>query len=138
MEKDVLTEKIKDYLANEISDDDFNNFVELANSYKDFLCDDEYFYMYELDDLLSGKTPTEIIDMVDDNFDVNDEYFRFTIYGIESCSGEERDYSGYIDELTDFIVNNIDNIEKYYNCGITNWIISDIIIIRDGGDDDAE
>lgn len=136
MEKDVLTEKIKDYLGNEISDDDFNALVEFADSYLDFLKDDRYYPMYELDDFLSGKTPTEIIDFTDNDFDTNDEYFRITIYGVESS--DEIDYCLYIDEVTNFIVNNIDHVEQYYNCGINSYVISNIIDIRDGGDDDAE
>ena len=56
--------------------------VELWN----VLCD-EYRYeetlfsMDELDDLLGGKKPSELLTMVDDDFNYNDDYFYFDGYG---------------------------------------------------------
>ena len=56
--------------------------VELWNE----LCDDyryeeTLFSMDELDDLLAGKKPSEVLTMVHDDFNYNDDYFYFDGYG---------------------------------------------------------
>lgn len=56
--------------------------VELWNE----LCDDyryeeTLFSMDELDDLLAGKKPSELLTMVNDGFNYNDDYFYFDGYG---------------------------------------------------------
>ena len=56
--------------------------VELWNVLCGEYCYEEtLFSMDELDDLLGGKKPSELLTMVDDDFNYNDDYFYFDGYG---------------------------------------------------------
>lgn len=89
------------------------------------LCEDyaygEVLYnMDDLDDLLGNKKPSELLTMVDDDFNYNDDYFYFDGYG-RLCSvkyleiffetgrgdiGEIYDWLGRTGELKDFAEEN--------------------------------
>lgn len=72
----------------------FNSMCEELDSWDGFLGDDRYYPMDEFDELLDGKSPLEIAGLVEgEDFNTGDDYFRFTIYGVESTS--EPDYSDY-------------------------------------------
>ena len=76
------------------NEDVFNDMCEQLDSWDGFLGDDRYYSMYEFDELLDGRSPLEIAQLVEGcDFDSNDEYFKFTIYGVESTN--EPDYSDY-------------------------------------------
>ena len=56
--------------------------VELRNVLCGEYCYEEtLFSMDELDDLLAGKKPSELLTMVNDDFNYNDDYFYFDGYG---------------------------------------------------------
>ena len=56
--------------------------VELWNVLCSEYCYEEtLFSMDELDDLLGDKKPSELLTMVDDDFNYNDDYFYFDGYG---------------------------------------------------------
>ena len=56
--------------------------VELWNELCDeYRYEETLFSMDELDDLLGGKKPSELLTMVDDDFNYNDDYFYFDGYG---------------------------------------------------------
>ena len=72
----------------------YERFKELFDSCHDFekielwndLCDDyaygeRLFNMDDLDDLLGDRKPSELLTMVDDDFNYNDDYFYFDGYG---------------------------------------------------------
>ena len=70
----------------------FNSMCEELDSWDGFLGDDRYYPMYEFDELLGGRSPLEIAELVSgEDFNTGDDYFRFTIYGVESA--DEPDYS---------------------------------------------
>ncbi len=70
----------------------FNNMCEELDSWDGFLGDDRYYPMCDFDELLEGRSPLEIAGLVEGcDFNTGDDYFRFTIYGVESAS--ENDYS---------------------------------------------
>jgi hypothetical protein len=72
----------------------FNNMCKELDSWDGFLGDDRYYLMYEFDELLYGKSPLEIAELVSgEDFNTGDDYFRFTMYGVESTS--DVDYSEY-------------------------------------------
>lgn len=81
------------------------NEYQQANNYED-----ELIPMYELDDYFCGCTVTEFLGKIDmDEFDLNDDYFRYTIYGIASVS-DVFDVI-YIDELAQYM----DDNEEYFD-----------------------
>lgn len=82
-----------------------NEMVILWNNY----CDENYsshsyiFYMYEFDDLFSGRTPLEIAEIIIDSegeLDIHDEYFRENVYGLESFDSIDTDV---IEDAIDWI-----------------------------------
>lgn len=71
---------------------------EELDGWNGFLVDDRCYYMSEIDDILYGKKPSEIIDLITSDFDSSCEYFYFSIYGLESCS-DKADH--YLDNFSD-------------------------------------
>lgn len=75
-----------------------------ANSYME-----DYIYsMSEFDDLLSCKTPTQILESVSSDFSINDEYFRDTMYGLESGNSIEDLMQVDFDDLAEYLIENGD------------------------------
>lgn len=68
--------------------------------------DSEIFPMEELDDLLYGKKPSEIIELLTKDFDYRENWLRFSIWGMESsdCARGWMDMS----EMIDYILENAD------------------------------
>lgn len=101
----------------------------LINLHNDYCCANYYnndiMDMCTINEILSGKKPTEILNMVFyGNFNPNDSYFRFNGIGyLESCDYPKYDWID-IDEIVDYI---IDNNEDF-----------DVDEIRDALDEDDE
>ena len=71
---DYIESRMIDYWK--AHNDSFSNVCEDLDSYDGFLGDNRIYPMDELDDLLCGKKPSEVLQMVDtDNFNYNDDYF---------------------------------------------------------------
>lgn len=106
MEKENKIEELKELLEN-MSDDDiiyvWNEYCD-ANSYYDYRIE----YMETFDDIMSGKTPLEIVDSIDTEFRTNDDYFVWGIYGAKSFSyiDDEINY----DDLANYILDNDDDL----------------------------
>ena len=105
-------EDFLNYIENRMVDywkahnDSFSRVCEDLDSYDEFLGDDRLYSMDELDDLLCDKKPSEVLQMVDtDNFNYNDDYFYYDIYGIRSTNEKEYfndvSYSEVFEKLTD-------------------------------------
>lgn len=73
--------------------------------------------MYELDDLFHGCKVSEFLEKIDTaNFDLRDDYFQDTIYGLRSVADV---YDAYIDEtdageVLDNLLENYSNLDIYY------------------------
>ena len=122
------TEKFENELKMMLHEDTdlLNNIVEEITYYDGTFQDDVVIDMNELDDLLYGKTPIEILLMAfngysegstDDNgnhmesFNPNDSYFYFNGYGnLVSCY--KKDYSDLLDDVVDKIMDDIDIIDR--------------------------
>ncbi len=106
MEKENKIEELKELLEN-MSDDDiiyvWNEYCD-ANSYYD----DRINYMDWLNNDLEGRTPTQIIDMIDKDFYTDDKYYKYTIYGIESF--DDASDVVYFDDLANYILDNDDDL----------------------------
>jgi hypothetical protein len=71
---------------------------EELDNWNGFLGDDRCYYMSEIDDILYGKKPSDIIEMISSDFDKTCDFFYFSIYGLESC-GDKADH--YLDCFSD-------------------------------------
>lgn len=91
-----------------------------ANNYTD----DEIFNMYEINNFLSG-TAEEVLERVANNFNIRDDYFHMTIYGVESFN-YPRDY---ID---------IEDIAHYIDRTENDFDNSDIVEILDEYKEESE
>ena len=89
----------------------FSNVCEALDLYDGFLGDNRVCPMDELDELLEGYKPSEIIRMVDDDFNSSDNYFYYDGCG-HICSIDEKEY--YLDfnysDVFDELVDNYNNI----------------------------
>lgn len=89
----------------------FNNVCEELDSYSGFLNDDRYYRMEEFDELLCGKSPLDIAQLVyQEDFNPNDNYFKFTITGV--VSSDFKDYTDYYSasEVLDAVLDNLYSI----------------------------
>ena len=94
----------------EVLDDNTDAFVEVCeelDNWNGFLGDARCYDMSEIDEFFSS--PSELLDKMD-NFDKDDEYFYFTIYGVTTASDK---YDIYSDEVS--VDDVIDAIEDCYN-----------------------
>ena len=93
--------------------DSFSQVCEELDSYDGFLDDNRVYPMDEFDDLLGGKKPSEVLQMVDtNNFNYNDDYFYFNVYGI--CSTDEKEYFNDVD-YSEVFEKLTDNYGKLFN-----------------------
>lgn len=128
-----MYEKIKAYF--EENEEIFNACIEELDSYNGYLGDDRYYPMDELDELMSGKSVTDLLNMAffgyDEEtwtmnnygekehgaFNPNREYFTFNGYG-NLVSADYKDYSAFLDDYAIEAMSEnrryiIDTIEEY-------------------------
>ena len=99
----------------EAHNDSFSRVCEELDSYDGFLDDNRCYPMDELDDLLCGKKPSEVLQMVDtDNFNYNDNYFYYDTDD-RICSTDEKNYYDYVDysEVFDKLIDDYGKIFNY-------------------------
>lgn len=102
-------EILYDYLARE--EDVFNTLIENLDAWNGYLGDDRYYDMYDLDEFLSDKTPTEILELVNEDFNISDDYFKWDCYGLHS--NWRIDYSDHLDE---YFIGEL--VEEYNHLGV--------------------
>ncbi len=79
-----MTEKIIDTIQCEEDDKIVKMWNELQDAYR---YDEHIFYMWVLNDLFTGQTVTDFLNAIDmSNFDLNNDYFVDSIYGLKSIS----------------------------------------------------
>ena len=110
-----MEKKIYNWIKWEATDNELNELVTEINSYDGALEEYRFYYMDALDELFCGVKPTELLSKFEDNFDIRDEGFTDTIYGLESCSLEDAmdDVRNNAQEVVDAVIdaietNNID------------------------------
>lgn len=112
---------------------------EELDSWDGFLGDDRVYDMSELDELLYGKSPSEIIEMVEDNnFSTSDDYFQFTMYGVESTDDKYDVYSSNYgaEEVLDELIDKYNHVSLYGNSRFDELV--NILFEEDFGIDDDE
>lgn len=104
----MTREELKDYIVDVIGELDEQKLVAVHNEYCDYVgyYDDIIYYMCELDELMCGLTPLEILDRCDD-IDTSDDYFHDTLYGVESIS-DPYDYI-YIGDIADEMIDSCED-----------------------------
>ena len=96
-----------------------SNLVAVHNEYCDKVSyyDDRIYDMYEINDLLYGRSPLEIITDARD-VDANDSYIRYDGYGNLESTDYPQDWMD-LDEIADYIV---ENDEALYNDDIRDLL----------------
>lgn len=87
---------------------DIASIIESIASYSGEFAELVWLPMYMLNECLEGKTPIEIIGMLNDGFNVNDDYFRYDAYGrLDSASDYMREHEAmeYVEEVIDYCIN---------------------------------
>lgn len=86
---------------------DIANIIESIANYSGEFAELVWLPMYMLNECLEGKTPTEILEMINDGFNVNDDYFRYDAYGrIDSANDYMRDKEAleHVEEVIDYCI----------------------------------
>ena len=65
---------------------------EELDGWNNFLGDDRCHDMCDIDEILGDRKPSDILNMVTSDFDYNDDYFYFSVYGLESCDDRADHY----------------------------------------------
>ena len=121
---------IRTYVEN-LSKDDLVVLLQHMNGYDGCFEDCVYYDMAEFDEFMSNYSPMEIAQMIffGDNFNPNDDYFRFNAYGnLESANWY--DLEAEAEDLVDDIIYHLVNIYS----GDTPWAELDHLV---DSDDDA-
>ena len=115
---EVLRNKAIEELKN--NDELFVNVVNELDSWNGFADGFRAYDMDELDDLHHGMTISDFLNVITSDFNLNDNYFYYSIYGLESCDYVETLYRDNTSE--DEVLDEI--IENYYDVDL-KWINSD-------------
>ena len=136
MNYETRVKMIKDVMVGILKRDD-DLFVEACtelDSWNGFLGDDRCYSMNDIDDLLCGKKPSEIIDMITKDFDSSCEWFYFSIYGLESCDDIVSHYRDayYESDVLESLIDNYNHISE-----MTDSDFEIVLEILANGDEDA-
>ena len=123
-------EAIRNYVEH-LMGDDLAVLLRHMNAYDGCFEEFTYYDMDEFDEFLSNATPLEIARMIffGDDFNPNDEYFRFNAYGnLKSANRGDvvAEAEDLVDDILDHLVNDYD--------GDTPWAELDYMV---DADDDA-
>lgn len=116
-----MEETIKNWIIDEASDDELLQIVSEVNDWDDSLEEYRFYYMDELNEFYCGVKPTEVLEKLADGFNVNDDGFKETIHGLESCSQADmvEDIRHNADEIAIAIANVLEHIDAD---GLKNYL----------------
>ena len=77
---------IKNWIENEATDDELLQLVSDVHSYNGALEEYVFYDMESLNEFFHGVKPTEFLSSLTNDFNVNEDGYIETIYGLESCS----------------------------------------------------
>lgn len=108
--EELMTKALEELKNN---DELFCDMVEELDSWNGFADGFRAYPMDELDELHSGMKLSEFLNQLTGDFNINDNYFYYTIYGLESCDYKEELYRDNVDEgeLLDNIRDNFSNLD---------------------------
>lgn len=116
LRKKEIIQTIKD----DITATDLLNIAQGVNSWDGGLEEYNFYDMEFFDVLFCDKSPLEILDSVDKDFNTMDNYFKDTMYGLESMTSY--DVECELESIQDEIITVfIDNLDEYIpNCYFDN------------------
>lgn len=132
---DYIEKRMTDYWKNH--NDSFSRVCEDLDSWDGFLGDDRVYQMYDFDDMLDGKKPSEVVQMLDSDFNYSDDYFYFDGYG-NLCSTDEKEYFNSVSysEVFEKLIDNYANVfTAHYGCAYYN-LFGDIYDIMNSYNED--
>lgn len=74
-----LLSNLEEYFSSHT--EEWNYCIEELDAWNGYLGDDKFYRMDEIDEVLWGRTASDILSMVNGRFDGTDDYFRFDGYG---------------------------------------------------------
>ena len=118
---------IRNYVE-QLNGDDLTYLLQHMNGYDGCFEDCVYYDMDEFDEFMANYTPMEIAQMIfyGDEFDPNDEYFRFNAYG----NLESADWHDVVAEAEDLVDDIINHLVNCYS-GDTPWPDLDDLVDAD-------
>ena len=111
---------------------------EELDNWDGFLGDDRVYNMEDFDELMSEKSPLEIAQEIEgNNFSTNDDYFQFTIYGVESTDDKYDAYSSNhsVDDVLDELIDKYSYV-TFYNASLDDLV--EILAEEDFGIDEED
>jgi hypothetical protein len=119
-------EAIRNYVE-QLNGDDLTYLLWHMDAYDDCFEETTYYDMNEFDELMSGRTPSEIAQMIFfGDFNPNKAYFRFDAFG----NLESADWPTVVTEAEDLESDIIDHLVHYYR-GDTPWSDLDDLVSAD-------
>jgi hypothetical protein len=136
----------------EENEDIFNECIEELDDYSGYLGDNRYYSMYDLDELMESKTPTDLLNMAFFGHDAdtyhtnrhgdreygafnpNREYFTFNGYG-NLISTDYPDYSEYIDK---YAIEEMSDNRRWIDAIDDNAELSDLFDELENEDDESD
>ena len=108
---------------------------EELDGWNNFLGDDRCHDMCDIDEILGDRKPSDILNMVTSDFDYNDDYFYFSVYGLESCD-DKADH--YLDSFSDEDI--LDSyLDNACHCNLSNSDFEELTELWESySDDDTE
>jgi len=118
---------------------EFCIWIEYLDSYMGYLdYDDRYYDMSMLDDYMTDRKATDILDSISSDFDTSDYYFVVPAYGGVISSTNEKDYENHLDEdFIDTLYEYKEKLERNYD-DLPDYIAKLFEIEDDDFDDDEE
>lgn len=106
---------IKNWIKNEATDDELIQIVSEVNSWDGSLEEYAFYDMDSLDEFFRGVKPTELLSKLADDFDINDEGYKDTMYGLESCSKDDivEEIKNNAEEIAEQIVQAMEETDLY-------------------------
>jgi hypothetical protein len=128
----------KAYAELENDNEAFCEACEELDNWDGFLGDDRCHYMSEIDELLYGKKPSEVINMITGDFNSNDDFFYFSIYGLESCDDRWSHYSDVcsVDDVLDKLIEEYNHVSLTENSALDSLV--ELLFNEDFGIEDEE
>lgn len=122
---DELIKKAIEELKN--NDDLFIQMIEELDSWNGYADGYRAWPMEELDDFYCNCKASKLLNDLTKDFNINDNYFYFTIYGLESTDDKAELYRNNVDtgELLDNIRENFYNLD-FWDCNDFKDLIEEI------------
>ena len=107
-----MKEIIKNWIENEATDEEVNELVAELNSWDGSFSELRYYDMEDLNDLFYGVKPTELLEKLDDGFDVSDDGFLDNGWKLKSCSFDDAiaDMRANAEEIAEHVEEEMENI----------------------------